>query len=852
MKHPRKPPESGILIDNTLSMALHRRTPPRPRWILVLLTLAGALGNFLTFLTMFSPPLYIGILTAWVTVITVFFCWHAAHPGGQHVTLLVFLLGCGLYFWIHRTETAAGMMALMNAMYQTIYQTDWAYFTIPDLCTTEEAVTDLMCFAAVPIVWLLSYAVMRYQNFFLALLVTFPFVEVGLFFGIAPEHAPAALLFAFWVGMGAVQLSGAGSLQVGSRSGFVRRGESFVPVPSMRFLMTEHAGALAALLAVVIFLGTDAVLAARNYERPQKVKQMREDFLLYTASIDWSDMSTVFPFLRSSHPRDEDASLGKSDRRQFDNVRVSSICFDRPPQGRVYLRFAGYTNYDRDRWTRADVTSPAYHDPIFTACTEVGAAPMQMLGTAMAEMAPNDTAHMTLIDPDETLARCVPYAYRPTPNVTAAFDDIGTTSTRDYDVYAGIDYDYLFLSAPMHRVDDSVLLSMAPSYDQEHVLAALLEGMPPGYVWAPHDMGAGFAEDAVLCRGGYTAFARSQYLDVPQTQAMELIRRGFADLFQDYDAQTASPAETMAVLSLMRDRLCANVTYSLAPGKTPSDRDFLAYFLLENKKGYCEHYATAGTILARMAGIPARYCEGYLIDPASLTESGGVWSAEVLDSCAHAWTEIYLEGYGWMPFEFTFSYFVSPVVVIEETSEVTETVPPTEPATTSPPPTDAPDAPTAPTADPDIAAGHMPDPHIWIAIVVVTLGIAAVIGGFVLARERALRRRERALRQKDTRAAAEYAWRRLLVLLTERGANIHTVTVGALTDEVLAKATPLLDEETLCTILDIGTRLRYSPHPPTREELARLARAGDHLAKAIYDEAKPPRRFVLKWLRHYL
>ena len=48
------------------------------------------------------------------------------------------------------------------------------------------------------------------------------------------------------------------------------------------------------------------------------------------------------------------------------------------------------------------------------------------------------------------------------------------------------------------------------------------------------------------------------------------------------------------------------------------------------------------------------------------------------------------------------------------------------------------------------------------------------------------------------------------------------------------------------------------PDMPGRDQLdgilrqARLARAGDHLAKAIYDEAKLPRRFVLKWIRHYL
>ncbi|MFR6496913.1 MAG: transglutaminase-like domain-containing protein [Ruminococcus sp.] len=62
-------------------------------------------------------------------------------------------------------------------------------------------------------------------------------------------------------------------------------------------------------------------------------------------------------------------------------------------------------------------------------------------------------------------------------------------------------------------------------------------------------------------------------------------------------------------------------------GKTPRTRDFVNFFLLENQKGYCVHYATAGTILARHLGIPARYCEGYLVgedilDSASVDSDG--------------------------------------------------------------------------------------------------------------------------------------------------------------------------------------------------------------------------------------
>lgn len=66
-------------------------------------------------------------------------------------------------------------------------------------------------------------------------------------------------------------------------------------------------------------------------------------------------------------------------------------------------------------------------------------------------------------------------------------------------------------------------------------------------------------------------------------------------------------------------------------------------FIFGTRTGYCEHYASAFTVMMRMAGIPARVVTGY---------QGG-WYNEfgdyllVRQSDAHAWSEIWLEGSGW-------------------------------------------------------------------------------------------------------------------------------------------------------------------------------------------------------------
>jgi transglutaminase-like putative cysteine protease len=67
------------------------------------------------------------------------------------------------------------------------------------------------------------------------------------------------------------------------------------------------------------------------------------------------------------------------------------------------------------------------------------------------------------------------------------------------------------------------------------------------------------------------------------------------------------------------------------------------------KKGYCQHYATLMTVLLRARGVPARFVEGFL--PGDLNERTGV--EQVLNSGAHAWTEVYFPGTGWVAFDST-------------------------------------------------------------------------------------------------------------------------------------------------------------------------------------------------------
>jgi len=97
-------------------------------------------------------------------------------------------------------------------------------------------------------------------------------------------------------------------------------------------------------------------------------------------------------------------------------------------------------------------------------------------------------------------------------------------------------------------------------------------------------------------------------------------------------------AIVQAALALFHD----SFSYTLAPDPLGADR--IDDFLFQTKAGYCEHFASSFTFLMRAAGIPARVVTGY---------QGGYWNSSaayllVRRSDAHAWSEVWLEGRGWV------------------------------------------------------------------------------------------------------------------------------------------------------------------------------------------------------------
>ena len=118
-----------------------------------------------------------------------------------------------------------------------------------------------------------------------------------------------------------------------------------------------------------------------------------------------------------------------------------------------------------------------------------------------------------------------------------------------------------------------------------------------------------------------------------------------AELVEEITADCETPYDKALALEAWLEDNC---TYTKTPGTPTADRDFVSDFL-EKREGYCTYYASALTVMARMAGLPARYVTGYGLKQAD--NRANTVSYTATNATAHAWTQIYFYGVGWVDFD---------------------------------------------------------------------------------------------------------------------------------------------------------------------------------------------------------
>ncbi|MCZ7530857.1 MAG: transglutaminaseTgpA domain-containing protein [Acidimicrobiia bacterium] len=196
--------------------------------------------------------------------------------------------------------------------------------------------------------------------------------------------------------------------------------------------------------------------------------------------------------------------------------------------------------------------------------------------------------------------------------------------------------------------------------------------------------------------------------------------------------------------------------------------------------GYCEQFSTSFAALGRAIGLPTRVAVGYL--GGTLSDTTGRY--EIRGDRSHAWSEVYLEGVGWVPFDATpgngagegaaGDHSVTPIGATSEAPPVTDPSQPpdtgpaaTQPATSAPVPEPPPDATTDAGSD-AASPGRAPTVVIVVALAVLGVLTLGVVASWSIVAVKRRRRRHRS-RRVDARGRVVGAWEEAGDRLLEAG-----------------------------------------------------------------------------------
>jgi hypothetical protein len=476
---------------------------------------------------------------------------------------------------------------------------------------------------------LLGWLLIRKRSALFSFVLTFPFLAVGLAYTLIPHAAALTLIGLFWCFL----LLCVAPLRAKdrfaarpARRGAVRR----IYVSGGGSALRVTALSLIPIVALCLLV-TALAFPEGTYKRPRVVSELRSDiingrigFALFRGGGVAGRTNRVdLRHVGSPRYKNETALRVKSTKTSSDYLKGFV--------GSVYTE-TGWEQlpdtYTQQLTLLTDETAPQNYAAtlyrLFGLGDDAQDLPARLRGSSY-EL----TVENVKMNP-----RCIyaPYGLSSTPGALAGVEFVSDAFLRSSDGVFGTErYTLDAVSSPLFNVYYGFPDWEEGEYWQEF------------WKWLSPELRAFFEEQS-----RYAEFARERYTALPEdvraTMEAYLAEHGLDP------ARSAGDDVADFVLELIWQVQSEN-EYTLSPGLTPEDRDFIEYFLYENHRGYCVHFATAVTVLLRAADIPARYVEGFVVSPDDPRDEGG-W-VNIADDRAHAWVEVYVNGAGWLPVEAT-------------------------------------------------------------------------------------------------------------------------------------------------------------------------------------------------------
>ncbi len=796
----------------------------------LLLTVIGITGTVWSFKDFFDLPVRIPLIMCITAVFAVITRVLFRYP--KHGLLFLLCESALIPLAIIRFNDVftAGAENIFSKMMNVV-----THQTAPALTSMARGLSPEQCTeATLTVICLILALILEFSEnsricFLLRFLVTFMFLETGLYFGLEAHPLAVLMMLVFWLGSLMLSISRKPFGQNPGHRAISKKRTFRLSVG------TGHAAISAQMLymsVLTLAAGLLVGLITRNYIRSEKMNERRGRMLDTINSFSFRDVTGLFgdlPFDFGPNIVTDEINLKSDPDLHFDGHIALEIRSDRAMvRDDYYLRGIARTTYTGSGWA-----------------TRTGAyrSIKKVLKTLAEEnRMPQTLWHSDHVDELRSAAGKFPVVHW---QITAkqseavnyfSYQTLFETGTKfiydtEADLKAKQHYDYWIVSSP--RANLRADWQSVGDTESESPDEAIAE---------------------------YARFVRQNYLAVPDSDAMKRIAESFADY------QLPMSASLSDRLIAIRRYIWDRAEYDTEPGPIPEDADYVEYFLTSSHRGYCAHYASAGALLCRLSGIPARYVQGYVVGAgdirnADLKTPGNspddIMTIEIADRRAHAWVEIYVEGYGWIPCEFTegitSEWHASQEPV--QPPQVTTEPPVQSSSTTTQTTTLSTESSTSDSSlsdsgnDPGATGMPFRIPR-WLTVCVLTvLAAAAAVWLWRRLHLRIVNGRREDMTQADPNRAGDASYEFLALLLHLQGIdeeNRQHSDFAALAEEHCQ----LLEEGALRRAVTIRQQAVFSRSGISPEQADILLETATSLAEKLYADSGRMRKFYLRWLRH--
>ncbi|MBR6702346.1 MAG: transglutaminase domain-containing protein, partial [Clostridia bacterium] len=419
------------------------------------------------------------------------------------------------------------------------------------------------------------------MSLFALFLTTFPVAAFGMYFDYKVSKAGMFLVVSGWVLTAAVKLTNSYNgltVKMKSRSSVRKHKHSYGFVTDSKNV-AQIALMWLGVIAVVTGLAF-AVVPDEHFELALPTDGIRKSTERVVKNFLSYGISSVFSLESNSASPGSLSTVANVAYDGMTDLRVQLVNYR---ADRIYLRqFSGYA-YDGDnlRWNNI-AQSGADNSKKYNY------TPERLMKDYEGEQRVTQSVHrmsVRIVDPallDDPVA--VPYYSALTPEENYRFENSGSAFHEDKQASRETQY-FTFYTVDTPQTDYSFLTNGMTDEEKEGLI-------PPGE--EPYKEGSLMTEAEIEAS-----------LEVPEKNL-----KAVSEFCENYGIKPGDSDIISKVITALEE----NFTYTLQPGKIPYGEDYVNYFLRANMKGYCQHFASAATLIFRYLGLPARYAEGYVIN----------------------------------------------------------------------------------------------------------------------------------------------------------------------------------------------------------------------------------------------